>query len=73
MSTCPGVTLEALLDWEYSKVTPELVMLYEPHREAIESWLLDFDEEQQGWRTYASYWDEIFKVDPIQLKAALSD
>lgn len=32
-----------------------LLNLYEPHREAVERSLLDFDEDSQSWRDYAGY------------------
>lgn len=32
-----------------------LVAVFEPHREDVENWLLDFDEENQSWRDYAGY------------------
>ena len=28
---------------------------FEPYRERVENWLLDFDEDNQSWRDYAAY------------------
>ena len=72
MSSCPGYTLEDLIDWEYGYTTPELIALYEEHRNSIEDWLLAFDEQETGWRTYASYWLDMFPVDKVKLKEALT-
>ncbi|MCY1337425.1 hypothetical protein D9M68_18950 [compost metagenome] len=35
----------------------KVVSLYEPYRETIEDRLLDFDEEEQSWRSYAEHVD----------------
>lgn len=32
-----------------------IVALFEPHREMVEYWLSEFDEETQSWRNYAGY------------------
>ena len=54
MSSIPGYTLEEYMEWNYWGCVPEeCAKLYEPHREAIEYWLSDFDEETQNWRDYA--------------------
>jgi hypothetical protein len=59
MSSIPGYTLEAWIEWNHSigshspKFGP-LLALYEPKREWIEDKLLDFDEENQSWRAYNS-------------------
>jgi len=44
---------------EFTKV----VEAFEPYREQVEDWLMDFDEENQSWRDYAGYSpvpDEVF-------------
>jgi hypothetical protein len=28
---------------------------FEPYRESVENWLMDFDEEYQSWRDYSFY------------------
>ena len=37
----------------------KIVRIYEPHREAIENWLDDFDEEHQSWRDYSGYREDL--------------
>ncbi len=55
MSEIPGYTLEDYLEWCFNYTTDEMIDFFEPHRETIEYWLSDFDEETQSWRDYAPY------------------
>lgn len=33
----------------------EIVSHFEPYREPVENWLMDFDDESQSWRDYAAH------------------
>lgn len=54
MSSIPGFTLEDFVEWNHNGIIfPELLVLYEPHRETIEWWLDQFDDNEHNWRDYA--------------------
>ena len=36
---------------EFAKVLEH----FEPYREQVENWLMDFEEDRQSWRDYAGY------------------
>lgn len=59
MSECPGLMLEDFVSWKHSVSEDwigfkDLIHVYEPYRESIENWLLDFDDEGHSWRGYAA-------------------
>jgi hypothetical protein len=71
MSSLPGYELEDYVTWNHDLIVDEharpnyvnitkdqfadIIKLYEPFREEVELALLDFDEENQSWRSYSSY------------------
>lgn len=44
-----------------------VIAFYEPHRESIENWLSDFDEEKQGWRSYSGYREDLTPIEEFQV------
>lgn len=59
MSSIPGYSMEAWLEWNYSvgQADPKfklLVYMFEEYRTYIEDKLSDFDEDNQSWRAYNS-------------------
>lgn len=48
-----------------------IVALFEPHRERVEYWLSEFDEETQSWRDYAGYAFDFIPNDLIEQAKAM--